>query len=344
MEIGILGAAQSGKSTLFQIMTGHKGGAAIFEEGFISAMASVPDGRFDRLVDIFKPKKVTPATVAFVDTCTSGEETKEKVRSKLQTADGLIFVVDAFTENNPVKVAQNFKNHFDDLILQDLVTTENRIERLAKLGKAAIKPEEKLQSEIFPQCKVTLEAGKPISSMKLSPEQENALRGFSLWTIKPVLVCVNCSEGNLAITEGVAKALDAPVPVIGISCQAELEISELPKADRREFLDSMGIKEPAFEKIIRQAFLMTGRMFYFTVGEDEVRAWVIPSKSTAPRAAAAIHKDFERGFIKAEVASFDEFMANGGTLAAVKAAGKLRLEGKDYIVKDGDIISFRFNV
>jgi ribosome-binding ATPase YchF (GTP1/OBG family) len=171
-----------------------------------------------------------------------------------------------------------------------------------------------------------------------------SLRSFSFLTLRPELVVINLGESSPTVTDAFEGLSDFPLPVIGISCQIEAEMTRLKPAEQGEFLTSMGIEEPAFERIIRTAFSLLGRISYFTVGEDEVKAWVIPSGSRAPQAAAAIHKDFERGFIKAEVVSYEDFVGCGNSLAGAKAAGRLRLEGKDYVVKDGDIISFRFNV
>ena len=343
MEIGILGLPQSGKSTLFEIMTGIKS-REIFGEPSVRGQARVPDARFDLLASVFNPAKVTPAFVPFVDICVQGDNPWDSIRKTLSSADGLVHVVDAFTAESPSEVASRYSKLADELTVSDLIVVEGRLEKLAKIQKAAQKPEEAAQAEIFPRLKEALESGKPARELGLSPSELHALRGFSLWTLRPELVVVNCREDNLSFAEEFVKGSKVPSPVVGICCQMEAEIAELPPEDREQFLAQMGVAEPAFERIIRTAFRSLGRVCYFTVGEDEVRAWVIPANSTAPRAAAAIHKDFERGFIKAEVVSYDDFVSCGRTLPGAKAAGKLRLEGKEYIVADGDIISFRFNV
>ena len=343
MEIGIIGLPQSGKSTLFEIMTGIKS-REIFGEPFVRGFARVPDSRFDALAGIFRPTKVTPASVPFMDICAQGENPWESIRKTLASADGLVHVVDAFTASEPGEAIARYRKLADELTVSDLIAVESRLEKLAKIGKNIQKPEEAAQAEIFPRLKEALESGKPIRDLPFTPAEAHALRGFSLWTLRPELVVVNCREDNLSFADALRDEAKVSSPVVGICCQIEAEIAELPPEDRLQFLSQMGVSEPAFEKIIRTAFGSLGRICYFTVGEDEVRAWVIPANSTAPRAAAAIHKDFERGFIKAEVVSYDDFMANGKTLAGAKAAGRLRLEGKEYIVADGDIISFRFNV
>lgn len=343
MEIGILGLPRSGKSTLFEIMTGVKS-REIYGEPSVRGVAKVPDARFDRLVRIFSPAKVTPAQIPFIDICPQGDNPWEAIRRLLSAADGLVHIVDAFTAGTSAEIASRYRRLADELIIADLLVVENRLEKLAKIPKAAQKPDEVIQAEVLPRLREALCDGQPIRSLPLSAVDAHAMRGFAFWTLRPELVVVNCREDNLSLATALGNEAGISSPAIGISCQVEAEIAELPPHERAAFLETMGVAEPAFEKIIRTAFALLGRICYFTVGEDEVRAWVIPAASTAPRAAAAIHKDFERGFIKAEVVSYEDFLACGETLAGAKSAGKLRLEGKEYLVEDGDIISFRFNV
>jgi GTP-binding protein YchF len=343
MEIGIVGLAQSGKSTLFEIMTGVRS-RDIYGEQTARGVAAVPDARFERLVEIFRPEKATPARVPFVDVMAAGEDTWESLRPALGVADGFVHVVDAFTASSPSEVVGRYRKLTEELMLCDLMIVEKRLERLSKLQKAAIKPEDAQHLALLPKAKEILEGGAPLRGWGLRDDEMRALRGFAFWTMRPELVVVNVRDDDASFADAFAEEAGTPSPSVGINCMMEAEIAELPPRERAEFLHSIGVSEPAFERIIRTSFSLLGRICYFTVGEDEVRAWVIPAGSTAPRAAAAIHKDFERGFIKAEVVSYDDFMACGETLAGAKAAGKQRLEGKDYIVQDGDIISFRFNV
>lgn len=343
MEIGILGLPQSGKSTLFEIMTGIKS-REIFGEPFVRGVAKVPDARFDKLVRIFNPKKVTPASVPFIDICAGGENQWDAMRTAFSSADGLLHIVDGFTTDSADEAASRYRKLADELMISDLMVVENRLTRISKLPKTALKPDEAAHAEILPRLKECLEAGKALREIALKADETRALRSFAFWTSRPELVVVNTKEGNLQLADEFKDSSKISAPVIGIACQMEAEIAELESGERIEFLKSMGTTEPAFERIIRTAFSSLGRICYFTVGEDEVRAWVVPVGSTAPRAAAAIHKDFERGFIKAEVVSYEDFISCGGTLADAKARGKLRLEGKEYVVRDGDIISFRFNV
>ena len=343
MEMGILGLPQSGKSTLFEIMTGVKISPS-HTETVVRGQASVPDERFDKLVEIYKPAKVSPARVPFVDVHAVGEHPWEAIRQNLSGTDGILHVVDGFSLPDISIALDACRKLEDELVLSDLIIIEKKLERLAKMSKKAIAPQEAVQNELLPRLKDCLEAGKPLRRAGLTAQEVFTLKSFSFWTIKPELVVVNVAEDNPAFADEFAKAAHLAEPVMGICCKVEAELAGLDAADQKEFLSSMGIAEPAFGRIIRAAFTLLGRMSFFTVGEDEVKAWVIPHSTKAPKAAGAIHNDFERGFIKAEVMSFDDFMAHGGSQAQVKSAGRLRLEGKEYVVADGDIITFRFNV
>jgi hypothetical protein len=343
MEIGILGLPRSGKSTLFEIMTGVKS-REMHGETCVRGLASVPDDRFDHLVEIFQPLKVSPAKVPFIDVTAQGEKAWNEIRQSLSGAEGLLHVVDAFTASDVSEILGRYRKLEDELVLADLMIVENRLERLAKMAKRPMTPQDLLHARVLPRLKEQLEAGRPLRELSLAEEDRQGIRSFSFWTIRPELVVVNTTEEDPGAADAFIREVDLPVPVIGICCRVEAELMALPPEERPQFLGCLGIAEPAFGRIIRAAFSLLGRMSYFTVGEDEVRAWVIPVETKAPRAAAAIHNDFERGFIKAEVIGYDEFIACGGTNAAAKAAGKLRLEGREYIVRDGDIIDFRFNV
>ena len=343
MEMGILGLPQSGKSTLFEIMTGVKGGPS-HHETVVRGQASVPDERFDKLVDIYQPVKVSPAKVPFVDVHAVGEHPWDAVRQNLSGTDGILHVVDGFSLPDVPLSLEAYRKLEDELILSDLLIIEKKMERVGKMSKKAISPQEAAQNDLLPRLKDCLEAGKPLRTAGLTPSEVFTLRSFSFWTVKPELVVVNVAEENLSFADAFAKEAKLAEPVMGICCKIEAEMSGLDENDRKEFLDSMGIAEPAFGRIIRAAFSLLGRMSFFTVGKDEVKAWVIPVGTKAPKAAGAIHNDFERGFIKAEVMHYNDFIALGGSEAQVKSAGRLHLEGKEYIVQDGDIITFRFNV
>ena len=343
MEIGIIGLPQSGKSTLFEIMTGVKS-REMHAETCVRGLATVPDARFDRLAEIFRPERVSPAKVPFSDVNAVGEKAWDAVRQSLAGAEGLLHVVDAFTAADVPEILNRYRSLEDELALADLMIVENRLERLAKMAKKPLTPLDLLHLQVLPRLNGQLEAGKPLRELVFTEEERHGLKSFSFWTIRPELVVVNTPEENPALADAFLRDAGLSVPAIGICCAIEAELMALPPEERKEFLESMGIAEAAFGRIIHAAFSLLGRIAYFTVGEDEVKAWIIPQGWKAPRAAGVIHNDFERGFIKAEVIGFEEFIACGGTHACAKAAGKLRLEGKEYIVRDGDIINFRFNV
>lgn len=343
MEIGILGLPQSGKSTLFEIMTGVRS-RDVHGETCVRGQASVPDERFDRLVKIYKPLRAVPARVPFTDVNAAGEKAWETVRQTLSAAEGLLHVVDGFSDTSVSAMLNRYRKLADELILSDLVVVENRRERLLKVAKKTLKPPESLHVELMPRLQEQLEAGKPLRELALTKEERSALSSFSFWTLRPELVVLNVAEDGFPNVDAFQKEACLTDPLMGICCELEAEMAGLPPEEQKEFLADLGMEEPAFGRVIRAAFALLGRISYFTVGEDEVKAWVIPEGTKAPRAAAAIHKDFERGFIKAEVVAYDDFMACGGSHAKAKAAGKVRLEGKEYIVRDGDIITFRFNV
>ncbi|MEW6334281.1 MAG: DUF933 domain-containing protein [Thermodesulfobacteriota bacterium] len=343
MEIGILGLPQSGKSTLFEIMTGVRS-REMHGEVCIKGLAAVPDARFDRLVEIFRPERVAPAKVPFSDVNAVGEKAWNAVRQSLSGAEGLLHVVDAFTATGVAEILSRYRKLADELILADLMIVENRLERLVKMAKKPMTPQDLLHVQVLPRLKEQLEGGNPLREVALTEEERHGIRSFSFWTIRPELVVVNTPEEKPEIAHTFAQEAGLSVPVIGICCAIEAELMALPPGERQEFLDSLGIAEAAFGRVIRASFALLGRIAFFTVGDDEVKAWIIPAGCKAPKAAGTIHNDFERGFIKAEVIAYEEFIACGGTQAGAKAAGKLRLEGKEYVVQDGDIINFRFNV
>lgn len=343
MEIGILGLPHSGKSTLFEIMTSLRS-RDMRGETCVRGQAAVPDERFDHLVEIFHPVKVSPAKVPFIDVNAVGERAWDALRQSLSGADGFLHVVDGFSMDRVEEVIKCYQQMEDELILSDLQIVENRLERMEKTSKKGLSQQDAAQAQLLPRLKGQLDRGKPLRELGLSVEECYSLRSFSFWSIRPELVVVNTAEDNPGLADAFKELAAPQAPVLGICCLAESELAGLSREEQKEFLADLGIEEPAFGRIIRASFSLLGRIAYFTCGADEVKSWVIPAGSKAPKAASAIHQDFERGFIKAEVVSYADFQACGSAFPAAKAAGKMRLEGKDYIVQDGDIITFRFNV
>jgi len=342
MEIGILGLPQSGKSTLFEIMTGIQS----YErhgESCVRGLATVPDERFNHLVEIFRPAKSSPAKVCFIDVNAVGEGAWNSIRQNLSGSDGFLHVVDGFSTPDAQEAVKRYRKLEDELILSDLLIVENRVERLGRMSKKTLHSNDILQNQLLEKLKEQLEGGSPIRQCGLTKDEALSLRSFSFWTISPELVVINTQEDN-TVADNFQMQLNLPVPVLDICCLIEKEIAELPLEEQREYLSLMGVEELAFKRVIRMAFSLLGCISFFTVGSDEVKSWVIPAGSKAPKAAGTIHQDFERGFIRAEVVSYEDFMTCGSSFPSAKAAGKVRLEGKDYIVKDGDIITFRFNV
>lgn len=343
MEIGILGLPQSGKSSLFEIMTGIRS-RDMHGETCVRGQATVPDPRFDRLVAIYEPARVAPARIPFIDVQASGEKMWESLRQTLSGADGILHVLDGFSIPDVAEMLISYQRLTDELILSDLQVVESRLEKLARMAKKALNPQEALQYQLLTDAREKLEAGTAFRQMGISAEEAFLLRGYAFWTIKPELVVLNLSEDNPDAVGKFQELAPQLGLVLGICCPLEAELGSLSPMEQREYLAAVGYTEPAFGRIIQAAFSTLGQISFFTVGADEVKSWVIPANTRAPKAAGTIHKDFERGFIKAEVVGYDDFVHCGESLPRAKSLGKVRLEGKEYVVKDGDIITFRFNV
>ncbi|MGH7785868.1 MAG: redox-regulated ATPase YchF [Candidatus Binatia bacterium] len=349
MKIGIVGFPHAGKTTVFNALTGlHAAVGGYSDAGKPNLGAiKVPDARLDRLTAIFSPKKTTFAEVVFVDFPGAAERAGAVLDSatlvQMRDADALVQVVRGFvdpTTQDAADPARDIEAFKSELVLADLAIVEKRLERLRKeKGKEA-------EAELLDRLRTTLEAETPLRRLELSAADERTLSGFGLLTRLPLLVVVNVSE------DGVAAPLDPTVEarlaadeVAGLSmcAQIEMEIAALDAGDRTAFLADLGLQEAARDRFIQAAYALLDLISFLTSGEDEVRAWPIRRGTSAVKAAGKIHSDIERGFIRAEVVAYEDFVRLGSD-AKCREAGKLRLEGKEYGVQDGDIIHFRFNV
>lgn len=350
MRIGLVGYAGAGKTTVFRALTALAGAPAPRPGEIEIGVVKVPDPRLRRLAEAYRPRKTTPATVEFLDLPAlgvSGKGAAERVAA-MRKVDALACVVDAFSSGRDKAWAEDLGRMRQDLALEDLTIVEKRLQTLAKsIHKPGPAQEtDKKEKALLVRLKPSIESAGAIDASVLKPEERKVLRGYQLFLLKPWLAVVNVAEGVPSAT-GEIPPSDLPAGVaagVRVCGRLEREIAELPEAERAAFLAELGIPEPASNRLIRAAYRALGLMNFFTVGEDEVRAWTVPQGSSAVDAAGAIHSDLARGFIRAEVFSFADWEAAGGDVREVKARGRLRLEGKDYRVADGDVLNVRFSV
>ena len=365
MKLGIVGLPNVGKSTLFNSLT--KAGAESANYPFCTidpnvGVVPVPDERLKLLGDMYKSKKVTPAVIEFVDIAglvkgaSKGEGLGNQFLANIREVDAIVHVVRCFEDPNVIHVDGSVDPIRDietinlELIFADLEVLERRFSKVTKAAKMdkTLAKEEALLIRI----KEHLENGQMAKSMTIEDEDELALiKGYNLLTYKPVIYAANVSEDDLA-DDGASNAMVAKVKefaakegseVFALCAQIEQEIAELDDDEKMEFLQELGVKESGLEKLIKASYSLLGLMSFLTAGEDETRAWTIKIGTKAPQAAGKIHTDFERGFIKAEVVNYKDLLEQG-SLAAAREKGLVGMEGKDYVVKDGDVILFRFNV
>lgn len=388
LTIGIIGLPQSGKTSLFNALT--KAGAPI--SGYATstvqanvAVVQVPDPRLQPLADIFKPRKVTYATVEFVDVAGIGQSTHDATEKHeglsaeflghIRNADALAIVLRTFENSNVPHIYGDVDPNRDldslnaELVLTDLATVERRIERTTKAAKSGEKKYQQ-ELEILRLLQESLNELKIARQVELLAQDRAVLDELFLLTMKPRMYVLNVSEDVLGaaneLLEHIAAGEDAGLEklegelkgiatvakrakaegseVVAVSARLEAELAELPEEDAREYLESLGLPRLGTDRVIQVGYRLLNLITFLTAGEDEVRAWTVTRGARAPEAAGKIHSDIERGFIRAEVTRFDDFMASGGSFAAAAKKGLQRLEGKDYVIQDGDIAHFRFNV
>jgi len=361
MKFGLLGFPKVGKTSLFNILTGARVSVDKYATGKSQSnvgVAKVVDPRVGRLAEIYKPKKLTYAQFDFLDLqgVQKGEGEQSLSLGEMRNVDAIAHVVRAFGDpeiphaEGSTDPARDIATMEMELILADLEVASRRKERLALNLRKMKNKEDELEMPIVERCLAALEKETPIRSLDLKPEDLRRIRGFAFLTAKPLLILVNVDEAQAGSVDRIAEELGLTswtgrprTAIAGLSAKVEEEIARLEPEDARAFLADLGVAEPAKDRVIHAAFGLLGLIQFLTAGEDECRGWSIPSGTRAPQAAGAIHSDIERGFIRAEVVTFDDLIA-AGSLAVARERALLRSEGKDYVVRDGDVINFRFNV
>ena len=356
MQLGILGLAKAGKTTLFNILTASRQDTDKFSASQKThiAVAKVPDPRLARLRDLYEPRRYVPATVEYYDIpgIQKGSGPQSLDLAQLRTVDALVHVVRAFEDpelphpDGSVDPGRDIETVDLELILADHEVVERRLARLEKSAKGGLSDNEKREQKLLAETVLpTLEQEKPLRDIELGPDEEKRLRGFQLLSAKPILIVVNVSEDQVA-TDGAddSGAGDGTRSLrLTVSAPIEDEIAQLSPEEQQEFLQDLGLEEPSLDRVLRASFDLLGLIAFFTVGEDEVRAWTIRRGTRARDAAGTIHSDLARGFIRAEVIAWDELL-RVGSMPAAREQGILRLEGKDYVVADGEVVHVRFNV